>query len=144
MDTAYAQHTHQEMVMVQLDLEKLYDRVNWSFLLGMMCNMGFGPHMCRIILLLGRNATSRVMLSGGVTSKVFLTRSMWQGCALSPLLFPIVTHPLLVILSKLATTGNIVGLHLPSSGQLVTQALVIDSFMFLQVSKENLERSVQV
>ena len=27
----YARNTHQEMIMVQLDLEKTYDHVNWSF-----------------------------------------------------------------------------------------------------------------
>ena len=75
---------------------------------------------------------------------MFLTRSVRQGCPLSPLLFAIVTHPLLVMLSNLAARGDIVGLHLPSGGQLVAQALADDSFMFLQASKENLERSMQV
>ena len=46
MATDYAQHTHQEMIMVQLDLEKVYDHANWSFLLGEMYNMVFGSRMC--------------------------------------------------------------------------------------------------
>ena len=58
--------------------------------------MMFGPRMYLFIFLLGQNATSRVMLNGGVTPKVFLTRSVQQGCPLSPLLFAIVTHHLLV------------------------------------------------
>ena len=41
-----------------------------------MYNMGFGPCMCRLIFLLGQNATSCMMLDGGVTPKVFLTRSV--------------------------------------------------------------------
>ena len=126
----YAQHTHQEMVMVQLDLEKAYDHVNWSFLSSVMYSMGFGPRMCRLIFLLGQNVTSRVMLNGGVTPKVFLTRSVRQGCPLSPLLF-VNTHPLLVMFSNLAARGDIVGLHILSGGQLVAQALADDSFMFL-------------
>ena len=51
---------------------------------------------------------------------------------------------LLVKLSNLANNVDIVSLHLPSGGQLVTQALVDDSFMFLHASKQNLERSIQV
>ena len=84
------------------------------------------------------------MLNGRVTPKGFLTRSVRQGCPLSPLLFAIVTHPLLVMLSNLATRGDIVGLHLLSGGQLEAQALADDSFMFLQASKENLERSMHI
>ena len=73
MTINYARHTHQERVMVQLDLEKVYDHVNWSFLSSVMYNMGFHPRMCQLIFLLGQNATSHVMLNGGVTPKVFLT-----------------------------------------------------------------------
>ena len=67
------------------------------------------------------NATSLVMLNGGVAIKVFLTRSERQGSPLSPFLFAIITHPLLVMLLNLTTTSDIVYLHLPSNGQLVAQ-----------------------
>ena len=60
---------------------------------------------------------------------------MRQGCTLNSLLFAIVTHPLLVMLSNVAAKDDIVSLHLPSGGQLVTEAKVHDSFMFLQASK---------
>ena len=36
------------------------------------------------------------------------------------------------------------GLHLPSGGKLVAQALADDSFMFLQASRENLEKGMLV
>ena len=79
----------------------------------------FGPHMCRLIFLLGQNTTSHVTLSDGVTPIVFLTRFVRQGCPRSPLLSVIVTHSFFVMLSNRAVSGDIVGLHLPSSGQLV-------------------------
>ena len=58
------------------------------------------------------------------------------------MLSAIVTHPSLVMLSNLVTSGDIVGLHIPSSGKLVTQALVDYSFMFLQASKNKILKSV--
>ena len=67
--------------------------------------------------LLGQNATSCFMFNR-VTQKI-VTRSMQQGCPHRPLLFAIVPHPLLVMLLSLETCGDIVGLHLPSRGQLV-------------------------
>ena len=84
------------------------------------------------------------MLNGGVTSDIALTRSILQGCPLSTLLFAIATHPLLVMLPRLATNGDIVGLRLPCGRQLVAQALADDSFMYLQASRENLEKGMLV
>ena len=84
------------------------------------------------------------MLNGGVTLDISFTRSVRQGCPLSPLLFAIGTHPLLVMLSRLETNVDIVGLHLPSGRQLVAQAFSDDSFMFLQASRENLEKGMLV
>ena len=66
------------------------------------------PRMCRLIFLLGQNVTSHMKLNVGVIPKVFLTRSVWQGYPLSPLLFAIVTHPLLAMLSNVAASGDIV------------------------------------
>ena len=63
----YARRTHQELIMVQLDLEKAYDRVYWSFVCMLMHTMGFGPHMSSLIFLLGQDAVSQVMLNGGIT-----------------------------------------------------------------------------
>ena len=88
----YARNTHQELIMVQLDLEKAYHHVNWSFVSRLMHTMGFGPCMSRLIFLLGQDV-SRVLLNGGVTSDIALTRSVRQGFPLSPLFFVIVTHP---------------------------------------------------
>ena len=48
------------------------------------------------------------------------------------------------MLSRLATNDDIVGLHLSFGGQLVAQALADDSFMFLRVSRENLEKGMLV
>ena len=80
---------------------------------------------------------SCVMLNGSVTSKIHLLDCCDKGVT-------IVTHPLLVMLSNLTVDGNIVSLHLPFARELATQALTDDSFMFLQTSKSNLEKSVHV
>ena len=41
--------TKKEIVMLQLDLEKAYDHVNWSFLCQVMHRMGFGDRMSNLI-----------------------------------------------------------------------------------------------
>ena len=57
----YARNTHQELIMVQLYLEKAYDNVNWSIVSTLMHTVGFGPRMSRLIFLLGQDVVSRVM-----------------------------------------------------------------------------------
>ena len=66
----------------------------------------------------------------------FLVDNWWRVCVcvrerelllpLSSLLFATITHPLLVMLLNLPTSGDIVGLHLLFGGQLVAQTLVDD------------------
>ena len=74
----YVRNTDQELIMVQLDLEKAYDHVNWSFVSGLMHIVGFGPRMSRLICLLRQDVVSRVILNGGVTSYISLTRFVRQ------------------------------------------------------------------
>ena len=71
------------------------------------------------------------MLNGGITSNISLSIFVHQGCPLSPLLIVIVIHNLLVMLSRLAMKSDIVGLYVPSRGQLVAKALADHYFMFL-------------
>ena len=111
-----AKESKQQIVMIQLDIEKAYDHVSWSFITQQfMSHMGFGERMSRILLLLGLGAMSHIMLNGGVTKAIPLKRSLRQGCPLSPLLFSIVTHLILVKMHELATCGEIA---LPSGKQL--------------------------
>ncbi|MCO5603299.1 hypothetical protein L7F22_057448 [Adiantum nelumboides] len=138
----YAKKTNQEVVMVQLDLEKAFDHVGWSFLAEFMHTMGFGPCMSRLIYTLSLSSVSRIMINGGATFPVSLTRSLRQGCPLSPLRFALVTHPMLTLLTQLAQNGEVVGLTLPSGQQLVGQALADDPFIFLKASKVNIGRAM--
>ena len=55
---------------------------------------------------------------------------MWHGCPRNPLYLLFATHPLLVMMSNIATSGDIVGLHFLLGGQLITQALTDGSLNF--------------
>ena len=41
----YAKLTNQECILLQLDLDKAYDRIGWSFIGHTMGPLGFGPTM---------------------------------------------------------------------------------------------------
>ena len=144
MAVDYAKESKQQIVMIQLDIEKAYDHVNWSFINQLLSHMGFGERMSRVPLLVGFGAVSHIMLNGGVTKAIPLARSLRQGCPLSPLLFAIATHPILVKMHELATCGEIVGLALPSGKQLIAQALADDSFLFLKAEPDNIAKAMEV
>ena len=86
---------------------------------------------------------SRVMLNDEVTSNIIVTRLVCQGCPLIPLLFAIVSHPLLVILSRLATNGSIVGLH-PPFWTTSSIGFGMRFFHVSRVSHRNLEKGMLV
>ena len=140
----FAMETKQEIVMLQLDLEKAYDHVNWSFLCQVMHRMGFGDRMSNLIYTLGDASMSYVMLNGGVTQPISVRRSVRQGCPLSPLLFTIVTHSILVKLHNMTADGDLVGLILPSGRQCIAQALADDHFMFLGATCNNVTKATKV
>ena len=48
-----------------------------------MHKMGFGPRMFCRIFLLGQDTVSQVMLNGGVTFDIALTRFVREGCHLA-------------------------------------------------------------
>ena len=106
----------------------------------LMNTMGFGPYMSHLILLLGQEVVFRVMLNKVVALDIAfmrwwidirncLTKFIQQGCPIRSFLFALAIHPLLVMLSRLATYDDIVGLALPYGGQLVAKVLKNDSFM---------------
>ena len=70
---------------MQLDIEKVYDNVSWSFIAQLMSHMGFGERMSQLSLMLRLGATSHVMLISGVIKVILLTRSLRERCPLSSL-----------------------------------------------------------
>ena len=106
--------------------------------------MGFGDRMSNLIYTLGDASMSHVMLNGGVTQPISVRRSVRQGCPLSPLLFTIVTHSILVKLHNMPVDGDLVGLRLPSGRQCIAQEPADDHFMFLGATCNNVTKATKV
>ena len=83
-----------------------------------MSHMGICDRMSKLIYTLGEGSVSHVMFNGGVTQPISIRRLVRQGSPVSPLLFTIVTHLILVKLHNMAMEEELLGLRLPS-GSLV-------------------------
>ena len=60
----YAKLSNQECVLLQLDLDKAYDRIGWSLISKTMEVLGLGHKMCLATLVLGARSSSHLLFNG--------------------------------------------------------------------------------
>lgn len=87
-------------IVLSIDLNKAFDRVEHDFMFRALERFGFGNKIIRWIKLLYRNAKSRVKCNGVLTDSFTLERSVRQGCPLSALLYVLSAEPLAAFLKK--------------------------------------------
>jgi hypothetical protein len=85
---------------VSLDQAKAFDKVHHDYLFYVMEQMGIGPIFLSMIRQLYNDIYSKVLVNGFLTVAFKITRSVRQGCGLSPLLFNIAIEPLILSITQ--------------------------------------------
>ena len=83
----YIERTDETAILLSLDQEKAFDRVDRSFLSHLLLRFGFGPNFCQWVSVFYNGAHTRIILNGWLTEKISLRRGVRQGDPLSPLLY---------------------------------------------------------
>ena len=79
--------TNKTGILVSLDQEKAFERLDRSFLTNVLRRFGFGPDFRRWTDTLYSNASMKVIVNGYLTESIPLERGLRQGDSLSLLLY---------------------------------------------------------
>ena len=108
----FIEQTNETGILVSLDQEKAFDRVNRDFLMDLLKRLGFGPDFCRWINTFYAGANMRIILNGWLTKPIWLHRGVRQGDSLSPLLYVICVE---VLACQIRSTKGIRSFLLPGA-----------------------------
>ena len=96
-------------ILCKLDIVKVYDQINWSFILKVLKRMGFEEKWVGWIKWCISTPTFSILINGSLTSFFGSSRGLRQGDPLSPYLFVLVMEALSLMIDK-AVEGVVISL----------------------------------
>ena len=106
----YASSSGTPVVILSLDQEKAFDRVDWGFMRSTLVAMGFGPSSISWVNLFYFHVQSLVNVNGYLSPFFTLSQGVRLGCPLSLLLYVLVSEVLTV---NIHCNPRVSGLSLP-------------------------------
>jgi hypothetical protein len=126
-------------VLLKLDFEKAYDRVNSQFLREVLLTKGFEPAFVHRLMQLFSGGQTAISINGEVGPYFRNKRGVRQGDPISPLLFNFVADAFAAILDRAKVAGHIQGVvpHLIPGGVSHLQ-YTNDTMILIQNSQKGL------
>jgi hypothetical protein len=109
----WTEDSGQECTILNTDLAKAYDKVEWPFIWAMLERIGLGPSIIRLIQSLHINASTMIIVNGIPSEPFEITRSVRQGCPLAPYLFVLCSEGLMALLDNAESSQLLKGVKLP-------------------------------
>ncbi|KAL4352786.1 hypothetical protein GQ457_06G015250 [Hibiscus cannabinus] len=130
---------------LKLDMEKAFDRVEWTFLRSVLLRMGFHSDWVTLIMDCVSTVTFRVRINGRLSPVIIPQRGLRQGDPLSPFLFVICMQGLSTTLLAEQEAGRIMGIRASQKGPRVNHLLYADDcIVFIRNSEREATRLKEV
>lgn len=107
----YFEETDDEGIIVFLDQQKAFDRVEWGWINDCLKAFNFGDKFCDWIQMLLKHSKTCIKTNGFVSKYFSMSRSTRQGCPIAPLLYIIQAEPMAC---AIRANNEIKGLLLPT------------------------------
>ncbi len=138
----WAEEDNHDLVLLLLDFEKAFDKIEWDFLFKALAVLGFSGTWVRWVKSLYKAASSAIKVNGTIGPGFPLERSVRQGCPLAPYLFILATDVLGYLMVD--PRYEVEGLSLPKGGLIRDQTFVDDTALYLKGTPNNMDKAQRV
>jgi hypothetical protein len=123
----------QRCCALKLDMQKVYDRVEWPYLRAIMLRLGFHHIWVEMIMKLVTSVSFSVQLNGDCLESFVPTRGIRQGDPISPYLFLLAVEGLSCLLKSRNQLSALNGIRVAPSAPTISHLLFADdSLLFFK------------
>jgi hypothetical protein len=130
LHTVRHQDNKRPFFALKINMMKAYDRVEWDYLHGCLCKLGFAPAWIQSVMRCVTCVRYAVHVNGELTEPVVPSRGIRQGDPISPYLFLLCTEGLSSLLQQSENRGELHGVKNGRLGPAISHLLFADDSIF--------------